>query len=254
MFLRCSAAITGAIFTTSGRVPRTAKIKRGTPGNRRWFWDPWRVHPGGKGCEVSRIWAPVESQTDPSRRLPATDPITGGPGCGKRWAFNAATREPEPRDQAPRSPGPKSQALRAREDAHLAPGAAGLRADGRASSSITREGSAVTDVDGNTFLDFIGGIGVNALGHSHPTLGRGDAGAGRPRRGRARSPRARASSCSSGFAAHAPAQRRAPAAALLGRRRGGRERAAPRQVATPASTSSSASGAASTARRWARCR
>src|SRR6185295_17400275 len=30
------------------------------------------------------------------------------------------------------------------------------------------EGSAITDVDGNTFLDFIGGIGVNALGHSHP--------------------------------------------------------------------------------------
>ncbi|MEO7962839.1 MAG: aminotransferase class III-fold pyridoxal phosphate-dependent enzyme, partial [Gemmatimonadaceae bacterium] len=31
-------------------------------------------------------------------------------------------------------------------------------------------GSAVTDVDGNTFLDFIGGIAVNALGHSHPTF------------------------------------------------------------------------------------
>jgi 4-aminobutyrate aminotransferase-like enzyme len=30
-------------------------------------------------------------------------------------------------------------------------------------------GSAVTDVDGNTFLDIIGGIGVNGLGHSHPT-------------------------------------------------------------------------------------
>jgi 4-aminobutyrate aminotransferase-like enzyme len=26
----------------------------------------------------------------------------------------------------------------------------------------------VTDVDGNTYLDFIGGINVNALGHSHP--------------------------------------------------------------------------------------
>jgi 4-aminobutyrate aminotransferase-like enzyme len=29
-------------------------------------------------------------------------------------------------------------------------------------------GSAVTDVDGNQFVDFIGGIAVNALGHSHP--------------------------------------------------------------------------------------
>jgi 4-aminobutyrate aminotransferase-like enzyme len=31
-------------------------------------------------------------------------------------------------------------------------------------------GSSVTDVDGNTFLDFIGGIGVNALGHAHPEV------------------------------------------------------------------------------------
>ena len=65
-------------------------------------------------------------------------------------------------------PGPKSQALRQREDAHLAPGAqgyalmAGLVVD-------HAEGTAITDVDGNTFLDFIGGIAVGALGHSHPT-------------------------------------------------------------------------------------
>jgi 4-aminobutyrate aminotransferase-like enzyme len=31
------------------------------------------------------------------------------------------------------------------------------------------QGTAVTDVDGNTYLDFIGGINVGALGHSHPT-------------------------------------------------------------------------------------
>src|SRR3954467_3331715 len=65
-------------------------------------------------------------------------------------------------------PGPKSSALRAREDAHLAPGAqgyalmAGLVVD-------HAEGTQITDVDGNQFLDFIGGIAVGALGHSHPT-------------------------------------------------------------------------------------
>src|SRR5262245_82496 len=65
-------------------------------------------------------------------------------------------------------PGPKSQALRGREDAHLAPGAqgyalmAGLVVD-------HAEGTQITDVDGNQFLDFIGGIAVGALGHSHPT-------------------------------------------------------------------------------------
>ncbi|HVU52657.1 MAG TPA: aminotransferase class III-fold pyridoxal phosphate-dependent enzyme [Polyangia bacterium] len=65
-------------------------------------------------------------------------------------------------------PGPESLALRAREDAHMAPGLQGYAV----SAGIVVEegrGSAVTDVDGNTYLDFIGGINVGALGHSHPT-------------------------------------------------------------------------------------
>ncbi len=66
-------------------------------------------------------------------------------------------------------PGPKSQALRAREDQHMASGLqrfalmAGIVVD-------HASGSTVTDVDGNTFLDIIGGIGVNGLGHSHPKI------------------------------------------------------------------------------------
>ena len=65
-------------------------------------------------------------------------------------------------------PGPKSQALRAREDAHLAPGAQGYAL--MAGVVIDHaEGTQVTDVDGNKYLDFIGGIAVGALGHSHPT-------------------------------------------------------------------------------------
>lgn len=64
-------------------------------------------------------------------------------------------------------PGPRSQDVVAREQAHLAPGLqsfalwAGVAMDHGV-------GSHVTDVDGNTFVDLIGGIGVNALGHSHP--------------------------------------------------------------------------------------
>jgi 4-aminobutyrate aminotransferase/4-aminobutyrate aminotransferase/(S)-3-amino-2-methylpropionate transaminase len=66
-------------------------------------------------------------------------------------------------------PGPKSKALRAREDEHIAPGLQGYAVQaGIAIESAV--GSAVTDVDGNTFLDLIGGIGVNALGHSHPKM------------------------------------------------------------------------------------
>jgi 4-aminobutyrate aminotransferase/(S)-3-amino-2-methylpropionate transaminase len=64
-------------------------------------------------------------------------------------------------------PGPKSKALRAREDAHIAPGLQGYAL--MAGISVDEaKGSAITDVDGNVFLDLIGGIAVNALGHSHP--------------------------------------------------------------------------------------
>src|SRR5580693_1629821 len=66
-------------------------------------------------------------------------------------------------------PGPRSAALRTREDAYIAPGLQGYAV--MAGIVVDHAlGSAVTDVDGNTFLDFIGGIGVNALGHAHPAV------------------------------------------------------------------------------------
>ena len=66
-------------------------------------------------------------------------------------------------------PGPLSAALRRREDCVIAPGLQGYAI--MAGIAVDRaEGSAITDVDGNTYLDFIGGIGVNALGHSHPAM------------------------------------------------------------------------------------
>lgn len=66
-------------------------------------------------------------------------------------------------------PGPSSRRLRAREDAHFAPGGQGyaLMAGIAVEHAL---GSAVTDVDGNRYLDLIGGIGVGALGHAHPAV------------------------------------------------------------------------------------
>lgn len=64
-------------------------------------------------------------------------------------------------------PGPRSRELVAHEQQHLAPGLqsfalwAGVAMDHGC-------GSYLTDVDDNTYVDMIGGIGVNALGHSHP--------------------------------------------------------------------------------------
>ena len=64
-------------------------------------------------------------------------------------------------------PGPKSRELVQLEQKHLAPGLQGFAL----SSGIAVEraqGSVVEDVDGNRYVDLIGGIGVNSLGHCHP--------------------------------------------------------------------------------------
>ena len=66
-----------------------------------------------------------------------------------------------------RIPGPRSQQVVAEEQRHLAPGLQGFAL--WAGVAMERgEGSTLTDVDGNTYVDLIGGIGVNALGHCHP--------------------------------------------------------------------------------------
>jgi len=63
-------------------------------------------------------------------------------------------------------PGPKSRALAARREAAAPRGAAKVSAIG-----VERaEGAVVTDVDGNTLLDFAGGIGALAVGHCPPNV------------------------------------------------------------------------------------
>src|SRR5688572_17585680 len=63
-------------------------------------------------------------------------------------------------------PGPKSLAMVARREAATARGAAKLTQLGVESA----EGALVYDVDGNTLLDFAGGIGVLAVGHCPPNV------------------------------------------------------------------------------------
>lgn len=64
-------------------------------------------------------------------------------------------------------PGPKSSAIFSEEQKNLAPGLQGFAL--MAGVAMEKgEGSWLTDVDGNEYVDFIGGIGVNGLGHSHP--------------------------------------------------------------------------------------
>ena len=64
-------------------------------------------------------------------------------------------------------PGPKSRSLCSEEAKHLAPGLQGFAL--MAGVAMKKgQGSYLIDVDGNEYIDFIGGIGVNGLGHSHP--------------------------------------------------------------------------------------
>jgi 4-aminobutyrate aminotransferase/(S)-3-amino-2-methylpropionate transaminase len=63
-------------------------------------------------------------------------------------------------------PGPKSREIAARREAATPRGAAKASALSIASAS----GATVTDVDGNTLIDFAGGIGVLAVGHTPPAV------------------------------------------------------------------------------------
>ncbi|BDG03823.1 aspartate aminotransferase family protein [Anaeromyxobacter oryzae] len=64
-------------------------------------------------------------------------------------------------------PGPRSREVVAEEQRHLAPGLQAF-ATWAGVAMASGQGSTLTDVDGNTYVDLIGGIGVNALGHCHP--------------------------------------------------------------------------------------
>ena len=61
-------------------------------------------------------------------------------------------------------PGPRSRRLVEHEQRHLAPGLQGFALS--SGLAVERgEGSVIEDVDGNRYVDLIGGIGVNSLGH-----------------------------------------------------------------------------------------
>jgi 4-aminobutyrate aminotransferase/(S)-3-amino-2-methylpropionate transaminase len=63
-------------------------------------------------------------------------------------------------------PGPRSEELQAERERYLPRGVFAYHPVYPASGS----GARVTDVDGNVYLDFAGGIGVMNIGHSHPEV------------------------------------------------------------------------------------
>ena len=98
------------------------------------------------------------------------------------------------------------------------------------SSAAEARGATITDVDGNTFIDFAGGVGCLNVGHSHPHVVAGRAGAARAS---SRTPTSRSSRTRS--------TRRSPSACSRWRRSAGRRRRrsstpAPRRSRTPSSS------------------
>jgi 4-aminobutyrate aminotransferase/(S)-3-amino-2-methylpropionate transaminase len=75
----------------------------------------------------------------------------------------AATRVIELRTEIP---GPRSREILERERRAVA---GPLLVHGPVVAGEAR-GSTITDVDGNTFLDFVGGVGVMNVGHNHPRV------------------------------------------------------------------------------------
>ncbi|HEY7283245.1 MAG TPA: aminotransferase class III-fold pyridoxal phosphate-dependent enzyme, partial [Actinomycetota bacterium] len=63
-------------------------------------------------------------------------------------------------------PGPRSRALMERKE-RVVPDALDLHAPAVIAEA---QGAAFTDVDGNTMLDFSGGLGCHIVGYSHPKV------------------------------------------------------------------------------------
>jgi len=63
-------------------------------------------------------------------------------------------------------PGPRTREIVARKE-RVVPNALDLHAPAVIASG---QGAAFTDVDGNTMLDFSGGLGCHIVGYSHPKV------------------------------------------------------------------------------------
>lgn len=64
-------------------------------------------------------------------------------------------------------PGPRSKEIFEREQKHIAPGLQSIALFSQIAVDRAR-GCTIYDVDGNAYLDFVAGIAVGSLGHSHP--------------------------------------------------------------------------------------
>ncbi len=101
--------------------------------------------------------------TSPTRNT-TTNGANGANGATK--AHGAGATPPKPTRRHSNQPGPQTQALLAEREQYVPRGLFTYHPVFPASAS----GARVVDVDGATYLDFAGGIGVMNVGHSHPAV------------------------------------------------------------------------------------
>jgi 4-aminobutyrate aminotransferase/(S)-3-amino-2-methylpropionate transaminase len=110
---------------------------------------PDHLHDPSCGDSSVLLVLPASVEVTGARRGVAAEPT-------KRGAIRLVTEVP----------GPKSRAILARREAAVAAGLA------KATDVVIEraQGALVHDVDGNTFIDLVGGIGMLAVGHSPPDV------------------------------------------------------------------------------------
>ena len=119
------------------------------------------------------IYTPKALAAGPPPPLPRLSRRTLGRAAVCRLFVHAVVRYREPHGRDPRDRPPHRDSRPALARDRRAQGAVGRLARCRStcrSSPPRRSGATITDVDGNTFIDFTGGVGCLNVGHAHPQV------------------------------------------------------------------------------------
>src|SRR5207249_4168952 len=135
-----------------------ARAHRATGGHRAGPRDLWwrRRHRADRRDRAPR-----------SQRLAELRALSRGGGAAHRRLPRPAVRGGVAMTDRRREVGPRSRQIFEREQRHVAPGLQSFAL--YSGLAMARgQGCTLTDVDGNTYIDFIAGIGVGSVGHCHP--------------------------------------------------------------------------------------
>src|SRR5262245_30622049 len=102
--------------------------------------------------------------TGRASRAVATRPPMPSPATS---SIASSRRGREPKDSMDKKPGPRSRAVFSDDQSAIAPGQQRIALLSELALA-SGKGATITDLDGNTYLDFFAGVAVASLGHAHP--------------------------------------------------------------------------------------